>query len=277
MATYAVGDIQGCYKELCQLLEKIEFCPDRDRLILLGDLVNRGPDSLSVIRFAMNHRSCVDVVLGNHDLYLIAALEDPGLARSHDTFDDVLKAPDRKQIKKWLCRQPLIIYEPELNILAVHAGIFPLWSLDEALEYAREVEALLQGKCRREFLKNMFGNKPRKWSQSHSNWDRVRFFVNAFTRMRYINRKGKLDFVEMRTLGEQRKKLKPWFDYPGRVPVEPTIVFGHWSSLGVHIQPGILAMDSGCYWGRSLSAANLDSQPFKITQVKSERLQKKSA
>ena len=275
MATFAVGDIQGCYKEFCQLLEKIEFSPERDRLILLGDLVNRGPDSLSVIRFAMEHQSCVDVVLGNHDLYLIAALEDKTLARSHDTFHDVLEAPERKKIKKWLCRQPLTLHDPDLNILAVHAGIFPFWSLDEAMQYAGEVERLLQGKSRHEFLKNMFGNKPRKWSKSHSRWDRVRFFVNTFTRMRYINKKGRLDLVEMRTLGEHRKKLKPWFNYPGRFPIEPTIVFGHWSSLGVYIQPGILAMDSGCYWGRSLSAANLDSQPFKITQVKSATARKK--
>ena len=271
MATFAIGDVQGCYRELCNLLEEIGYTPEDDRLILLGDLVNRGPDSLSVIRFAMEHRTSVKIVLGNHDLYLIAALEDDTLIRTHDTFHDVLEAPERDEIKAWLCQQPLLIHEPELNVVAVHAGIFPSWSLDMATQNACQIEDLLQSEARQNFLRHMFGNKPRKWSESHTGWRRARFIVNAFTRMRYITKKGKLDFYEVRSLGEQRKNLIPWFSYPGRVPVESTIVFGHWSSLGVHMQPGILAMDSGCCWGRSLSAANLDSRPFKISQVKSNR------
>ena len=268
MATYAIGDIQGCFTEFRLLLESIDFSPDRDRLILLGDLVNRGADSLSVVHFAMKYQSCVDVVLGNHDLYLLAALEHKSLLRGGDTFADVLKSSERKKIKKWLYRQPLAIHDRKLNILAVHAGIYPLWSQSQTLQYAAEIESILQSDVRSAFLKNMFGNIPNRWKPTLSGWDRARFIVNALTRMRYVTKKGKLNFTEVRTLGKQSKKLKPWFSHPQRVPVDSTVVFGHWSSLGVYMQPGILAMDSGCCWGRCLSAAKLDSQPFQITQIK---------
>ncbi len=270
MATYAVGDIQGRYQEFCLLLDKIKFSPESDRLILLGDLVNRGPDSLSVVHYAMAHESCVDIVLGNHDLYLLAVLEDVAEPRERDTFSDVLNASKRTEIKQWLCSQPLVIHDSELNFLAVHAGIYPLWSLDDALDYADEIHQLLMSSERQSLMKHMFGNKPRCWSESLDGWKRLRFMINVFTRMRYIKRSGKLDFLEMRTLGEQKKNLLPWFEFPERTEIEPTIVFGHWSSLGVYMQPGILAMDSGCCWGRCLSAVRLDREPFVVTQIKCE-------
>ena len=268
MTTYAIGDIQGRYQEFRLLLDKIKFSPESDRLLLLGDLVNRGPDSLSVVHYAMAHESSVDVVLGNHDLYLLAVLEDVAEPRERDTFSDVLNTSKRAEIKQWLCSQPLVIHDSELNFLAVHAGIHPLWSLNDALNYADEIHQMLISSERQSLMKHMFGNKPRRWSESLDGWKRLRFMINVFTRMRYIKRSGNLDFQEMRTLGEQKKNLLPWFDFPERNEIRPTIIFGHWSSLGVYMQPGILAMDSGCCWGRCLSAVRLDREPFAVTQIK---------
>ncbi len=267
MPTYAIGDIQGRHKEFMQLLDRIGFSPGADRLILLGDLVNRGPDSLSVLEFAMRHEESIDTLLGNHDLYLLAVLEGVVQPRERDTFSDVLASAERSEIRQWLYRQPLAIHDPELNILAVHAGVHPFWTLEQTLSHSSEIESLLQSERRQELLSNMFGNKPRRWSESRTGWARSRFMINVFTRMRYIKRNGRLDYKEMRTRGEQARKLIPWFEFPGRIRIDPTIVFGHWSSLGVYQQPGILAMDSGCCWGRCLSAARLDGGSFMITQV----------
>ncbi len=267
MATYAIGDIQGCYGEFRQLLKAIDFSPKRDRLILLGDLVNRGPNSLPVVKFAMRHEACIDVVLGNHDLHLLAALEHDAIRRREHTFEDILQSKRRDSVFRWLCRQRLAIHSKKLNIIATHAGIYPLWSLQQTLLCAAEVEVILQGSQRSEFLKTMFGPKPQRWDDALEGFARARFIVNALTRMRYVTGKGKLNFTEVRALGKQDKKLHPWFAHPKRVPIAPTVVFGHWSSLGVYMQPGILAMDSGCCWGRCLSAVRLDKRPFKITQV----------
>lgn len=267
MATYAVGDIQGRHNDFLRLLDRIGFSPGNDSLILLGDLVNRGPDSLAVVRFAMTHPGSVRIILGNHDLYLIGVLDNTVQPRKRDTFSDIIEAADRDRILEWLCRQPLAVHDPDLNILAVHAGVHPHWTLDETMTYAKEVERVLASGQRQEFLRQMLGNKPRRWSESLTGWERTRFLVNVFTRMRYIKHNGKLDFKEMRTRGEQDRNLTPWFEFPGRVRIRPTIVFGHWSSLGVYQQPGILAMDSGCCWGRCLSAARLDGEAFAITQV----------
>ena len=271
MATYAVGDIQGRYNDLLRLLDRLEFSFEKDRLILLGDLVNRGPDSLGVIRFAMQHPEQVRVILGNHDLFLIGILENILKQRPHDTLSGILTAPDRKEIHDWLCKQPLAIHDPELNFLAVHAGVHPQWTLEDALERAQEVEQVLKDPIRTEFFKNMRGNKPKRWSDSLEGWERIRVIVNVLTRMRYIKRNKKLDFKEMGPRGKQKKKLVPWFDFPNRVRIEPTIVFGHWSSLGVYMKPGLLALDSGCCWGGSLSAARLDRQSYEIFQVPCDR------
>lgn len=267
MATYAVGDIQGRYNDFLRLLDRIRFSPERDNLILLGDLVNRGPNSLEVVRFAMSHATSIKTVLGNHDLYLLGALENVVELRERDNLSDILTAPDREDIREWICRQPLVINDPNLNILAVHAGVHPFWTLDDILAYAKEVEQVIASKTRSDFLTHMLGNKPRRWSESLTDWKRIRILVNVFTRMRFIKRNGKLDFKEFRTRGQQQKNLVPWFEFPGRVKIKPTIIFGHWSTLGVYQQPGILAMDSGCCWGRCLSAARLDGESVVITQI----------
>ena len=249
------------------MLDEIDFVPPRDRLVLLGDLVNRGRESLSVVRFAMKYQESVDVVLGNHDLFMLSVMEEVALIRPGDTFSDVLEAPDREEIHKWLCHRPLAIHDSKLNCLAVHAGIHPTWSLSDTLNYAAEIEAILQSKDRKELLRKMFGDKPRRWSNSLSVWKRRRFILNALTRMRFISIDGRLNFSEMGSRASNRKKFVRWFDFPNRIEIEPTIVFGHWSSLGVFQGPGILAMDSGCCWGRCLSAARLDSKEAEFTQV----------
>ena len=267
MATYAIGDIQGCYSEFRHLLDEIDFVPSKDRLVLLGDMVNRGKDSLSVVRFAMKYKQSIDVVLGNHDLFMLSVLEEAAPIRSGDTFSDVLDAPDREEIHEWLCRQPLAIHDSKLNFLAVHAGVHPRWRLSDTLNYAGEIETMLQSKDRKMLLRKMFGNKPRRWSESLSGWKRLRFILNVLTRMRFISIDERLNFVEVGPRASNENKLVRWFDFPNRIEIEPTIVFGHWSSLGVFQSPGILAMDSGCCWGRCLSAARLDTKKAEISQV----------
>ncbi len=271
MATYAIGDVQGCYQPFLKLLNKIKFNPSCDRLILVGDLVNRGPRSLDVVRYAMRYESSVDIVLGNHELHLLAILEGTKTARESDRFDDLIEAPDRQHICDWLCTRPLAIHDPTLNILATHAGVHPDWTLGDCLRHARLIEKMLRSSQRFELLSNMFGNQPRSWRESHTDWNRTRFIINALTRMRYITTSGKMDFAEVRSPTRQQSGLIPWFEYPTRRPIDATIVFGHWSSLGVHQQPGILALDSGCCWGRRLSAARLDCSPFEMFSVQCKK------
>ena len=267
MGTYAIGDIQGCYSEFQRLLDKFRFDAARDQLILLGDLVNRGTESLDVIQFAMEHENSVRVILGNHDLHLLSILDQVRPLSRTDTFADVLAAADRDRIQQWLLKQPLLIYDSTLNYLAVHAGVHPQWDLAQSVNYAREVEALLQSKRRQQFFSTMFCNSPLRWSDSLSGWERVRFFVNVFTRMRFIHADGSLDFTQSGPHAPTNSQLKRWFEYPERKKIEPTIVFGHWSALGVYHKQRILAMDSGCCWGRKLSAARLDTNKIEITKV----------
>ncbi len=271
MTTYAIGDIQGCYGQFLKLLKKIDFNPGHDRLILVGDLVNRGPDSLSVVRYAMEHESSVDMVLGNHELHLLAILDEVKKPRPFDNFHDIINAPDRNSIREWLCKQPMAIHDTALNIVVTHAGVHPDWTLVQCMERAREVEQVLQSTSRREMFNNMFGNKPGRWSQSHEGWKRTRFIINALTRMRYLTKRGKLDLSEVHPPGMQKPGRIPWFEFPTRKSIEETVVFGHWSSLGVFQKPGILALDSGCCWGQRLSAARLDRQPFEIISVRCKK------
>jgi len=272
VATYAIGDIQGCYRQLLKLLKKLEFNPQRDRLILLGDLVNRGPQSLEVIRYAMQNEASIDIVLGNHELHLLGVLDGVKLPRPTDTFHDVVNAPDREAIRDWLITRPMAIYEQTRNVVVTHAGIHPEWTLQECLELAKEVEEVLQGPERTAMFENMFGNKPRRWCDSHSGWKRTRFIINALTRMRYLTTSGKMDFEEVRPPGEQLPNLIPWFEYPNRKPIDATIVFGHWSALGVFQEPGVLSLDSGCCWGRRLSAARIDTRSFEIISVRCKKI-----
>ncbi len=261
MATYAIGDIQGCYDELQQLLELIQFDPQKDRLWFAGDLVNRGPKSLETLRFIKGLGDAAITVLGNHDLHLIALWKNRHRhTRGNKLLAPVLKAKDADELLDWLRRQPLMHYDESFDVALVHAGLPPQWSIDKALKRAAEVEKVLRGPKLREFLSHMYGNKPTRWSKKLGGWDRLRFIVNCFTRMRYCTVKGGLDFNSKGKPDFNEKNIVPWFTAPKRKSAEQTIVFGHWSTLGLYQGNNVYAIDSGCLWGGSLTALRLDDR-----------------
>lgn len=256
MATYAIGDIQGCYTPFMQLLRQIEFTPGRDTLWLTGDLVNRGPQSLEVLRWAYQHQDCAQMVLGNHDLHLLAVSEGFGKIHRDDTLLDVLHAADGKVLLDWLRCQPLMVADRHRAM--VHAGLLPEWSIDRALGLAEEVEDELAGKHYHRFLGKLYGNKPARWSDDLKGMDRLRIIVNAMTRLRFVTRDGEMDLSYKGEREGAPEQLVPWFDVPGRKSAGTPIVCGHWSALGLYLTEDVLAIDSGCLWGGSLTALRLD-------------------
>ena len=261
MSVYAIGDIQGCYDELRELLDMIEFDPGSDKLWFVGDLVNRGPKSLEVLRFVKSLGDSAVSVLGNHDLHLLAMVTGNKLCGPSSTLTPVLKAPDRSELLHWLRWRPLMHHDPELGFSMVHAGLPPQWSVTEALEHAAELEAVLRDDAAYPgFFAEMYGNRPRKWDGELQGIERLRFITNVFTRLRYCTRKGKLALNESGPLGTQGKKLLPWFMVPGRRSAKSRIVFGHWSTLGYLAGANVWALDTGCLWGGALTALRLDDQ-----------------
>ncbi len=267
MAVYAIGDIQGCFDELRRLLDRIGFDPACDTLWFTGDLVNRGPDSLQTLRFVKQLGGHAITVLGNHDLHLLAI--DAGIGKLHkrsDTLDAVLNAPDRKELLEWLRFRPLVHFDKTLNTLLLHAGLPPQWSITDACHFAAEVETVLRKRENSEFFKQMYGNKPDQWSDGLLGWERLRFIVNALTRMRYCTKKGKIELRAKGRPGTQPKGFLPWFEIANRKSRGTRIVCGHWSTLGLRITDEICAIDTGCLWGGSLTAVRLDGQPA-VTQI----------
>ena len=253
MATYAIGDVQGCYDELMALLSRIRFDAARDRLWLVGDLVNRGPRSLDVLRFVRGLGDRAVVVLGNHDLHLVAQFEGFERARADDTFRDVLDAPDARDLVDWLRRRPMLHSEGGWTM--VHAGLLPVWSVGRAAALAREVEAALRETDYRLFFANMYGSKPDRWDDSLAGWDRLRVIVNAMTRMRFVNGDGVMEF---HSNGVQPPSgYRPWFE--GRRD-DGMLVFGHWSALGLQLAPRWAGLDTGCVWGGALTALRLEDR-----------------
>lgn len=264
MATYAIGDIQGCLKPLERLFDVIDFDPLRDRLWFVGDLVNRGPHSLEVLRLVRDLGELATVVLGNHDLHLLAVAH--GHARLHhdDTLDDILAAPDREVLLDWLRARPLMVVEGEYAM--VHAGLLPQWSIAAAQKLAREVEVRLRANTYDEFLSQMYGNQPDRWSESLSGADRWRVVVNAMTRMRICTVDGVMEFKHKGALQDVPSDFAPWFEIKSRKSRTHTVLFGHWSALGFKRDRDYVALDSGCLWGRSLSAIRLeDRRPFHVS------------
>ena len=267
MATYAIGDIQGCYRELQQLLERIDFQPGRDRLWFAGDLVNRGPASLEVLRFIKNLGEDAVTVLGNHDLHLLAVWQNKHRhLKSNDTLRPILAADDRDELLHWLRGRPLMHDDAELGYSLVHAGLPPQWDRETALRCAGEVEEILQGAEFLGFLDHMYGNEPARWSSQLSGWARLRFSVNCFTRLRFCTADGTLDFREKGEPGSQATPLIPWFEVPGRRSAHMRIVFGHWSALGLYRGEGVYGIDTGCLWGDRLTALRLDSSEEAISE-----------
>ena len=254
MSTYAIGDVQGCFDELQQLLKAFGFQKKEDKLWFVGDLVNRGPKSLEVLRFVRSLGERAITVLGNHDLHLVSEHEGFDTARKGDTFDDVLGAPDRKELVDWLRTRPMMHVEGGWAM--VHAGLLPQWTVQKGLLVGREVERALRGAGYREFLKHMYGSKPDEWNEGLARWDRLRVIVNAMTRMRFCTPEGKMDFKAKGVKAPDG--YQPWFTL--RKSFKEALVFGHWSALGLKVTEKLAALDSGCVWGGKLSALRLEDR-----------------
>ncbi len=270
MSLYAIGDLQGCHESLLRLLDAIRFDPAADRLWLVGDLVNRGPQSLEALRFVRSLGDAAITVLGNHDLHLLALAEGLGKPHRGDTLDTILAAPDRDELLHWLRHQHLAWHEDEF--LLVHAGVLPGWTVADALRLAAEAEAVLQGPDYHTFLSRMYGNEPRAWDESLAGVERLRVIVNALTRLRYCSAAGEMEFHHKGAPGTQAHGWMPWFDVPERRSLEATVIIGHWSTLGLINRPELIALDTGCLWGGKLSAVRLsDRQAFQVKCPQTQR------
>lgn len=259
MPTYAVGDVQGCHLELLSLLAEIRFDPVTDRLILVGDLVNRGPDSLEVLRLLLRLGDSAICLLGNHDLHLLAVAAG-GVPGKRDTLQPILDAPDREPLLDWLRHRPLAWFEPHFKTLFVHAGLVPQWSHTQALLLAEEASSILRGTSWARLLKHMYGDHPDRWDPRLAGVDRTRFVINCLTRLRYCDDSGRLDLHPKGRPGTQAAHLHPWFQVPHRASSDVQVVFGHWSTLGqVHwAQDKVYGLDTGCIWGGQLTCLCLD-------------------
>jgi bis(5'-nucleosyl)-tetraphosphatase (symmetrical) len=259
VALYAIGDLQGCHAEFMALIGRIGFDARRDRLWLTGDLVNRGPDSLAVLREVKSLGDAVTVVLGNHDLHLLAMAYAPrGVRKRERELEAVLDAPDAAELLHWLAARPLLHRERGVAWTLVHAGLPPEWTLGDAERCAREVEQALR-ENREELLGSMYGNTPDRWSPSLAGRERLRFIVNCLTRLRVVDLEGRLLLSHKGPVEDAPRGAIPWFRHPQRATRSDAIVFGHWSALGYLSEPGLLCLDTGCVWGGGLTAKRLDS------------------
>ncbi|CDL51398.1 Bis(5'-nucleosyl)-tetraphosphatase, symmetrical [Klebsiella pneumoniae ISC21] len=263
MSTYLIGDVHGCYDELIALLAQVEFDPRRDTLWLTGDLVARGPGSLEVLRYVKSLGDSVRLVLGNHDLHLLAVFAGISRNKPKDRLKPLLEAPDADELLNWLRRQPLLQVDEEKKLVMAHAGITPQWDLETAQQCARDVEAVLSSDSYPFFLDAMYGDMPNHWSNELSGLARLRFISNAFTRMRYCFPNGQLDMYSKEAPEDAPAPLKPWFAIPGPVSNAYSIAFGHWASLeGRGTPEGIYALDTGCCWGGELTCLRWEDKQY---------------
>jgi bis(5'-nucleosyl)-tetraphosphatase (symmetrical) len=256
MSHYVVGDIQGCYAEFAQLLDMIAFDPSGDRVWLVGDLVNRGPDSLSVLRHVKSLGTAATTVLGNHDLHLLVVAAGHRAPHRRDTLSLVLEAPDRDDLLDWLRRRPLVVREGDL--LLVHAGLLPSWTPAEAVRLSGEVEAVLASSAYDDFLRHLYGDEPVRWDPGLTGNDRLRVIVNACTRLRFCSVEDVMELKEKRGPEHSPRGFAPWFAHPGRKSAGVTVLCGHWSTLDLTFAPNMMMLDSGCLWGGTLTAVRLD-------------------
>lgn len=263
MSIYAIGDIQGCYDDLLRLLDAIKFDEQTDRLWFVGDLVNRGPKSLETLRLVKSLAHCAITVLGNHDLHLLATAFRQRQPRKKDTLSAVLDAPDSDELLHWLRHRPLFHYNDEFCLL--HAGLPPQWDFAKTKKMALKAENILQGAEYLSFFKVMYGNKPHKWSSDLKSMDKIRFIINCFTRIRYCESNGYLDFKHNGEPGSQPSHLIPWFKVPKRKSADMNIIFGHWSTLGFYHGHHCYAIDTGCLWGGQLTALKLEKEVQRIS------------
>lgn len=272
MAAYLVGDIQGCDSALGRLLELAGFSPSRDTLYVLGDLVNRGPESVAVLHRLMGYGDAAQCLLGNHDLSLLALAHGARAPHRNDTLDQVLHAPQRPALLEWLRWRNMALHAH--GLLMVHGGVLPQWDLAQTLALAREVESALRGPGLGEFLAHMYGNQPDRWSEELSGMDRLRVIVNALTRLRFCTPEGVMDLKATGRPDQAPAGFMPWFDVPGRRSADLCIAFGHWSTLGYLRRPDVIALDTGCVWGGCLSALRLAADGrHELLQVQCEQSQ----
>lgn len=263
MPHYAIGDLQGCHTELCEMLDLIGFSPDSDRLWLVGDLVNRGPGSLAVLREVMALGDAAVTVLGNHDFHLLTVAAGHRKPHRGDTLDDILAAPDRDALIAWLAARPLVVAEGGLAM--VHAGLLPSWTVAQAVALSDEVQAMMRSERAHEFLGVLYGDEPRAWSADLAGYDRLRVIVNACTRLRFCTPGDEMELGEKRGPGHTPEGYAPWFLQPERRSAQATIVCGHWSTLDLLLAPNVLMLDSGCIWGGPLTAVRLpDRRVFQV-------------
>lgn len=260
MTRYAVGDVQGCLQPLKCLLDQVSFNPANDQLWFAGDLINRGPDSLDTLRFIKNLGPCTRIVLGNHDLHLLAVAYRIRPPHKTDTLDEVLQADDCEQLMLWLRQQRMIYSDPSGDYTITHAGIPPIWTLQQATQYAQEVEAVLKSEQALTFLKTMYGNHPERWDPMLDGWQRLRLITNYLTRMRFCRADGTLDLTHKEASINQ-EGFAPWFSYPSKRPKNNALIFGHWAALQGHTNAeDVFALDTGCVWGHSMTLMNLDTR-----------------
>jgi bis(5'-nucleosyl)-tetraphosphatase (symmetrical) len=269
MAVYAIGDVQGCFDELMKLLDHINFDPTNDQVWLAGDLVNRGPNSADVLRFARDMgKDIVKVVLGNHDLHLLANAAGVDVHRHRmDTMESVLEADDHEELITWLRHQALFFHDEKLAFSMVHAGLPPDWTINDCLLRAKEVETVLQSKDWHQFFHHMYGNEPKVWTEKLEGWERLRYITNCFTRMRYCYDDGRLALKFKGHPKNRPEKQQSWFDMPNRKTQNDNIVFGHWSTLGAGQYGHVFSLDSGAVWGELLTAVQIDKLPYQWFSV----------
>lgn len=258
MADYAIGDIQGCYDRLLEVLAKIDFSPSRDRLWVAGDIINRGPSSLAALRYIESLGSSAVVVLGNHDLHLLAVALGGHRTRGKDTLDDILQAPDHDRLIEWLRHQELCVYDPDRNFVMAHAGLPHIWSVDEAITHADELVSVIRGPEARDYFTHMYGNQPQRWRDDLTGMDRWRMITNYFTRMRFIANDGTLELTTKDTVDHAPAGYAPWFAHPRQDAIR--VIFGHWAALeGNTPNDQFIGLDTGCVWGGALTVMNLDT------------------
>jgi bis(5'-nucleosyl)-tetraphosphatase (symmetrical) len=258
MASYAIGDIQGCYQSFRKLLNKIDFIPTQDKLLLAGDLINRGSQSLETMHFILENQSSIQVVLGNHDLHFLAVAKECHQGSRKDTFRQILQSNLKQDIIEWLSKQPLAYYDGLFDTLVVHAGLYPHWSVQQAIDYSLEVSNVLQSTNAEQFLKAMYGNLPELWSEDLTGNERLRFITNSLTRMRYCHQDGRLDMIAKFAPADNNSDLLPWYQI-NNPHFQGKIIFGHWAALqGQCPVKRLSAIDTGCVWGGQLTALRLD-------------------
>lgn len=267
MALYAIGDVQGCFAALQRLLEQLYFDPAHDQLWFTGDLVNRGPRSLAVLRFVAGLGDAAVTVLGNHDLHLLATACGAAPSKRGDTLADILAAPDREPLLHWLRQRPLMHHDAAHRWTLLHAGLIPQWRLAQALAYAAEIESVIRGPEAINFFRSMYGDGPDRWREDLPTPERHRFIVNVFTRLRYCDADGCINVSHKGAPGTQSPSWQPWFSWPTPRTQETRVVFGHWSTLGLYRSPTALGIDTGCVWGGTLTAVRLDGAARHVVSV----------